>query len=52
MKDNKNRYEWMIALRFLSKGRGQTLLIVLGIVAYVGLIMLAVVMGGSSSRGS
>lgn len=31
MKGNKNRYEWMIALRFLRKGKGQTLLIVLGI---------------------
>jgi len=27
----RNRYEWMIALRFLVRGRGQTLLIVLGI---------------------
>ncbi len=31
MKAQKNRYEWMIALRFLVRGRGQTLLIVLGI---------------------
>ena len=31
MKSKKNRYEWMIALRFLCKGKGQTLLIVLGI---------------------
>jgi len=31
MKAGKNRYEWMIAMRFLLRGRGQTLLIVLGI---------------------
>lgn len=31
MKSRPNRYEWMIALRFLLRGRGQTLLIVLGI---------------------
>ena len=31
MKGKKNRYEWMIALRFLLRGKGQTLLIVLGI---------------------
>lgn len=31
MKTRRNRYEWMIALRFLARGRGQTLLIVLGI---------------------
>ncbi|MBN2346521.1 MAG: ABC transporter permease [Candidatus Aminicenantes bacterium] len=31
MKGRRNRYEWMIALRFLLRGRGQTLLIVLGI---------------------
>lgn len=31
MNEAANRYEWMIALRFLLRGRGQTLLIVLGI---------------------
>ena len=31
MKKSRNRYEWMIALRFLLRGRGQTLLIVLGV---------------------
>jgi len=31
MTSRANRYEWMIALRFLVKGRGQTLLIILGI---------------------
>jgi lipoprotein-releasing system permease protein len=31
MKGKKNRYEWMVALRFLIMGKGQTLLIVLGI---------------------
>jgi lipoprotein-releasing system permease protein len=31
MKGRRNRYEWMIALRFLLRGRGQTLLIILGI---------------------
>lgn len=31
MKGRRNRYEWMIALRFLLRGRGQTVLIVLGI---------------------
>lgn len=31
MKTGKNRYEWMIALRFLIRGRGQTFLIILGI---------------------
>ncbi len=31
MKKPANRYEWMIALRFLLRGRGQTLLIVLGV---------------------
>ncbi len=31
MKNSKNRYEWMIALRFLVRGRGQTFLIILGI---------------------
>jgi lipoprotein-releasing system permease protein len=36
MKPPPNRYEWMIALRFLLRGKGQTLLIVLGIAAGVG----------------
>lgn len=31
MNEAANRYEWMIALRFLLRGRGQTLLIILGI---------------------
>lgn len=31
MKAARNRYEWMIALRFLLRGRGQTFLIILGI---------------------
>lgn len=35
MKRKKNRYEWMIALRFLARGKGQTLLIILGIAAGV-----------------
>jgi len=35
MKSKKNRYEWMIARRFLLKGKGQTLLIVFGIAAGV-----------------
>ena len=31
MKPRKNRFQWMIAMRFLVRGRGQTLLIILGI---------------------
>ena len=31
MKKRKNHYEWMIALRFLWNGKGQTLLIILGV---------------------
>ena len=47
MKDKKNRYEWMIALRFLLKGKGQTLLIVLGIAVGVAVqFFLASLIGG------
>jgi lipoprotein-releasing system permease protein len=47
MKGRKNRYEWMIALRFLIKGKGQTLLIVLGIAAGVAVqFFLAALIGG------
>jgi lipoprotein-releasing system permease protein len=47
MKGKKNRYEWMIALRFLIKGKGQTLLIVLGIAAGVAVqFFLAALIGG------
>ncbi|MBN2399490.1 MAG: ABC transporter permease [Candidatus Aminicenantes bacterium] len=47
MKGKKNRYEWMIALRFLIKGKGQTLLIVLGIAVGVAVqFFLASLIGG------
>jgi lipoprotein-releasing system permease protein len=47
MKGRKNRYEWMIALRFLLKGKGQTLLIVLGIAVGVAVqFFLASLIGG------
>ena len=47
MKGRKNRYEWMIALRFLIRGKGQTLLIVLGIAAGVAVqFFLAALIGG------
>jgi lipoprotein-releasing system permease protein len=47
MKVNKNRYEWMIALRFLMKGKGQTLLIVMGIAVGVAVqFFLASLIGG------
>jgi len=47
MKGKKNRYEWMIALRFLVKGKGQTLLIVLGIAVGVAVqFFLAALIGG------
>jgi lipoprotein-releasing system permease protein len=47
MKAKRNRYEWMIALRFLLKGRGQTLLIVLGIAVGVAVqFFLASLIGG------
>jgi lipoprotein-releasing system permease protein len=47
MKSKKNRYEWMIALRFLMKGKGQTLLIVLGIAIGVAVqFFLAALIGG------
>jgi lipoprotein-releasing system permease protein len=43
----KNRYEWMIALRFLLRGRGQTLLIVLGVAVGVGVqFFLSSLIGG------
>ena len=47
MKGRKNRYEWMIALRFLLKGKGQTLLIILGIAVGVAVqFFLASLIGG------
>jgi lipoprotein-releasing system permease protein len=47
MKAKQNRYEWMIALRFLLKGKGQTLLIVLGIAVGVAVqFFLASLIGG------
>jgi len=47
MKSRKNRYEWMIALRFLMKGKGQTLLIVLGIAVGVAVqFFLSSLIGG------
>jgi lipoprotein-releasing system permease protein len=47
MKGKKNRYEWMIALRFLWKGKGQTLLIVLGIAVGVAVqFFLSSLIGG------
>jgi lipoprotein-releasing system permease protein len=47
MKSGKNRYEWMIALRFLLKGRGQTVLIVLGVAIGVAVqFFLASLIGG------
>ena len=47
MRGKKNRYEWMIALRFLIKGKGQTMLIVLGIAAGVAVqFFLAALIGG------
>lgn len=47
MKSRKNRYEWMIALRFLLKGKGQTLLIILGIAVGVAVqFFLASLIGG------
>jgi lipoprotein-releasing system permease protein len=47
MKNKKNRYEWMIALRFLMKGKGQTLLIVLGIAVGVAVqFFLSSLIGG------
>jgi lipoprotein-releasing system permease protein len=47
MKGKKNRYEWMIALRFLVKGKGQTLLIVLGIAVGVAVqFFLSSLIGG------
>ena len=47
MKGRKNRYEWMIALRFLIIGKGQTLLIVLGIAVGVAVqFFLAALIGG------
>jgi len=47
MKGKKNRYEWMIALRFLIKGKGQTLLIVLGIAVGVAVqFFLSSLIGG------
>jgi len=47
MKGKNNRYEWMIALRFLVKGKGQTLLIVLGIAMGVAVqFFLAALIGG------
>ncbi|MCX6556447.1 MAG: ABC transporter permease, partial [Candidatus Aminicenantes bacterium] len=47
MKGNKNHYEWMIALRFLIKGKGQTLLIVLGIAVGVAVqFFLSSLIGG------
>jgi lipoprotein-releasing system permease protein len=47
MKGGKNRYEWMIALRFLIKGKGQTLLIILGIAVGVAVqFFLSSLIGG------
>jgi lipoprotein-releasing system permease protein len=47
MRGRKNRYEWMIALRFLIKGKGQTLLIVLGIAVGIAVqFFLAALIGG------
>jgi lipoprotein-releasing system permease protein len=47
MKSRKNRYEWMIALRFLVKGKGQTLLIILGIAVGVAVqFFLSALIGG------
>ena len=47
MKGKKNSYEWMIALRFLVKGKGQTLLIILGIAVGVAVqFFLASLIGG------
>ena len=47
MKAKKNRYEWMIALRFLIKGKGQTILIILGIAVGVAVqFFLASLIGG------
>jgi len=47
MKNKKNRYEWMIALRFLMQGKGQTLLIVLGIAVGVAVqFFLSSLIGG------
>jgi lipoprotein-releasing system permease protein len=47
MKGRKNRYEWMIALRFLIKGKGQTLLIILGIAVGVAVqFFLSSLIGG------
>jgi lipoprotein-releasing system permease protein len=47
MRGKKNRYEWMIALRFLIRGKGQTLLIVLGIAVGVAVqFFLAALIGG------
>jgi lipoprotein-releasing system permease protein len=47
MKNRKNRYEWMIALRFLMKGKGQTLLIVMGIAVGVAVqFFLSSLIGG------
>jgi lipoprotein-releasing system permease protein len=47
MKGKKNRYEWMIALRFLVKGKGQTLLIILGIAVGVAVqFFLSALIGG------
>ena len=47
MKSSKNQYELMIALRFLLKGRGQTVLIVLGIAMGVAVqFFLASLIGG------
>ena len=47
MKSKKNRYEWMIALRFLVKGKGQTLLIILGIAVGVAVqFFLSSLIGG------
>jgi lipoprotein-releasing system permease protein len=47
MKSSKNRYEWMIAMRFLIKGKGQTLLIILGIAVGVAVqFFLSSLIGG------
>jgi lipoprotein-releasing system permease protein len=47
MKSKKNRYEWMIALRFLINGKGQTLLIILGIAVGVAVqFFLSSLIGG------
>ncbi len=47
MKNNKNQYELMVALKFLFKGRGQTFLIVLGIAVGVAVqFFLSSLIGG------